>query len=97
MKIRKIGATGRSYTSAGQGYSIKAAVQEHGYALKVNVDINYNALSDRQAQSAHKMVTDVLSAALEYSAEQRRSNVPLFSLDELEPAKVPHTQGVNER
>lgn len=96
MTVRscKIGAAGRAYTATGQGHSIRVAVQQNGYKLTVQTDLNYAAMTDRQAQAAHGDLYTALTEALADASNRRRCEVPLFELDDLQPTKR-KPEGIN--
>jgi hypothetical protein len=96
LKRRKVGASGAAYSAVGLGHSIKLAVMEHGYQVKVQCDLNYNAMTEKQAQKAHDVLFAAMTEALTEANTRRRSNVGLFGLDELE-FKDGAPEGINER
>jgi hypothetical protein len=100
LKIRKIGAAGKAFSAGDpkRGTKINVVAEEHGYHVKVSVDLNYNMMTERQGQKAHDLIYAALTEALTYAQNQRKINVPLFSLEELEEAqdpKLPGTEGIN--
>jgi hypothetical protein len=97
IRRKKVGANDLAY-SAGDPASadLKAAVTEHGYQVKIIASLNYNAMTERQAQHAHKLLFAMISDALSAAQDKRSSSVPLFPIDEL-AAKAVGGQGVNER
>lgn len=100
LKIRKLGATGRSFSAGDPSKGTKIAVvsEEHGYHVKVSVDLNYNRMTQRQGQKAHDLLYAAITEALTFAQNQRKINVPLFSLEELEEAQDPKlddTEGIN--
>lgn len=95
LKRRKVGAAGAAYSAAGLGHSIKIAVQEHGYQCKVQAEFNYNAMTEKQGQRAHDILLAAIAEALTEASRRRKSNVPLFGIDEL--VFTDETQGINER
>jgi hypothetical protein len=78
------------------GYTVKANVTEHGYKFKLVAEFDYAAMTDKQLQSAHKVLYDVLTEALVVAQNMRAINVPLFDLDDITP-KRQQGEGINER
>lgn len=97
LRSRKVGAAGRSFSARSQGYRINAAVSEHGYKFKLQAEIDFAALTDRQAQKVHKLLYEALTEALGTAAGMRAVHVPLFNLEDLQ-GNSPSTQGgINTR
>jgi hypothetical protein len=94
VKMRRVGASARAYSAGVQKVSeVKVNVSEHGYVLKANVTINYNALTEKQAAKAHTLVMAALSEAITDAGQLRKVNVPLFAIDDLTPSGT--SQGIN--
>lgn len=97
LKMRKIGAAGKSFSAAvPKGSKITCAVTEHGYQLKLSVELNYNAMTEAQAARVHVLLWAALSEALKAAGEGRKVNVPLFDFSELETEPKGTTKGANE-
>lgn len=97
IRCKKVGANDLSY-SAGDSKcaDIKASVTEHGYVVKVSVALNYNAMTERQAQQAHKLLFAMATDALSAAQNKRKANMPLFPIEDL-LSKDTAAQGINER
>lgn len=94
LKLRRIGASGKSYTATvPKGSKVVVATHEHGYSLKATVLLNFNAMTESQAAKAHTLLFAALTEALADAAAGRRMNVPMFDLSDLETRD--HTEGVN--
>lgn len=97
IRRKRIGANDLAYSAGDSKFAdIKASVQEHGYRVKVSITLNYNAMTDRQAQASHKLAFDLMSQALSAAQEKRATNIPLFDVSELN-VKPDKGQGVNTR
>lgn len=96
LKSRRVGATGRAYNARGVGHKIAANVAEHGYKLKLQVELDYAAMTDKQGQKAHKLIYEALTEALTCAANMRAIAVPLFDLEDVLP-KPGVGEGINER
>lgn len=96
IKSRKVGASGRAFSARATGFKLNASVAEHGYKYKLQVDIDFAALTDRQAQKVHKDIYDALTQSLTNAAEMRAVNVPLFDLEDI-ITKTPAGEGINTR
>lgn len=97
IRRKKIGANDLSYSAGDSKFAdLKASVTEHGYQVKIVATLNYNAMTEKQAQRAHTLFFALASDALSAAQEKRKQNVPLFDLSELD-FKPGHGQGVNER
>lgn len=74
------------------GYTAKATISEHGYAVKILVELNYNILSGRRIGNAHKAVQAVIDSALDTADGLRGYNPAMFDVDDLiaiQPDTVP--------
>jgi hypothetical protein len=94
IKARKIGATGVAFSGRAEGVKITANASEHGYKYRLQVEIDFAALSEKQGQKVHKAVFDAATQSLSAAADMRSVNVPLFDLDDL-PKNVTE-KGINE-
>lgn len=98
LKVRKVGAAGKSYSAqVPTGSKITVAVSEHGYQLKADIKLNYNAMTEVQAARVHTLLWSALSEALRTAGEGRKVNVPLFDFSELDTETKGTTKGINEQ
>lgn len=83
VRIKKTGASTQAHTVDGDGYQAKAVISEHGYNVKVTVDLNYNVLAGRRIANAHKAIQACLDSALDTANELRGHNPAMFDTDDL--------------
>jgi hypothetical protein len=85
-----------SYTVKETGRDIRAAVTHNGYHLRLTADVQFEALTDRQAVAVRTVLHNMIDEALRQAATQRHVNIPLFDLpDDDAPQLAIPTQGVN--
>lgn len=94
LKVTKHGAHDKTFSASDRGYRINAYVTEHGYKLRMSVEIDYSALTERETEKTRGLLYAALVEALNTGKELRRDNAPLFPLEELTPQQSRH-RGVN--
>lgn len=94
MRKSRDGTSGCTYNARGLGHKLSANVSEHGYKFKVTVELDYAAMTDKQAQAAHKLLYEALDEVLTAAAGMRAINIPLFDLEDVAPQGT--NKGVNE-
>lgn len=92
LKFRRSGASEKTWSTEGLGWSVKARVTDYGYKFILKAEIDYSALTERAAARVAEMLSEAVSVALEDGKEQRERNKPLFDLDD---SKVVDQKGVN--
>lgn len=82
ISVRKIGAS-RQIHEAGDKTSshARAVIDEHGYTVRITVDINYNRLSARQIPGAHNNIRAIVESALMTAESLRGNNPGLFDVE----------------
>ena len=80
IEIRKQGAN-KQVHSIDSG---KAVIEEHGYRVKITIDIDYNRLTNKQIPHANNRIRALIESALATSFALRGMNPALIEVDELE-------------
>jgi len=79
VNIRKVGAAQQIHSVEGG----RAVITEHGYRIKITVDLDYNRLTNRQIPHAHNQIHSLVQSALDTGDELRGNNPALIEVDEL--------------
>lgn len=80
VEVRKVGAAQQVHTVEGG----KAVIAEHGYHVKITIDLDYNRLSPRQIPHAHKRIHDLIASALDTADMLRVNTTALIEIDNLD-------------
>lgn len=80
VEIQKSGAAKQIHT-VGNG---KAVIDEHGYQVKITIDIDYNRLTSRQIPFVHKRIHELVDSALDTADQLRGYNPALIEVDDLD-------------
>ena len=85
VNIKRFGAAKQVHEDSDNagGFKAKAIIDDHGYTLKVTVEVNYNVLTLRQIPHAHTRIRAVLDSALETGDDLREYNPAMFDTDDL--------------
>jgi hypothetical protein len=95
IRRKKVGANDLAYSAGDSKLAdIKASVTEHGYQVKLVATFNYNAMTERQGQHAHKLLFTLITDALSAAQEKRKANIPLFPIEDLD-MKTIGGEGIN--
>lgn len=80
IQIRKLSASRQSQVVENG----KAIIEEHGYRVKISIDLDYNRLTTRQVPHAHNRIQALIQSALITAEMLRGSNPALIEVDELQ-------------
>lgn len=85
IRVKKFGAAKQVHedSDGSGGFKVKAILDDHGYTMKVAVEINYNVLTLRQISNAHTRIRAVLDSALATGDDLREYNPAMFDTDDL--------------
>lgn len=85
IRIKKFGAAKQVQEDSDNqgGFKAKAILDDHGHSLKITVEVNYNVLTTRQIEGAHKRIRNVLDSALDTANGLRDYNPAMSDLDTL--------------
>ena len=84
VHVRKYGPAKQVHEAGDKGVChTKAVIDEHGYTLKITVEMNYNKLTNRRIPFAHKAMHDVITSALDTADSLRGSNPAMWDTDDL--------------
>lgn len=62
----------------------RAVIDEHGYRIKITVELDYNRLSNQQIPHAHNRIRSLIESALATSFALRGTNPAMIDVDDLE-------------
>ena len=79
IEVRKLSPSRQSQSVDGA----KAIIEEHGYRVRVTIDLDYNRMTMRQVTPAHNRVKALLEHAINTAEMLRDTNPPLIEVDEL--------------
>lgn len=80
IEIRKLNAAKQTHTTDNG----RAVIEEHGYRVRITIDLDYNRLNNRQIPHRHKAIQELLDSALTTAAELRGTTGALIDIDDLE-------------
>ena len=85
VSVKKFGAAKQVHEDGDNagGFKARAVIDDHGYSMKITVDINYNVLSLRQISNAHKRIQALLDSAIGTGNDLREYNPAMFDTDAL--------------
>ena len=80
VEVRKVGAAQQVHTVEGG----KAVIAEHGYHVKITIDLDYNRLTPKQIPYAHKRIHDLITSALDTADKLRVNTTALIEIGDLD-------------
>jgi hypothetical protein len=85
IRVKKFGAAKQVHETGDNagGYKARAVLEDHGYSMKIAVELNYNVLTTRQINHAHKAIHALVDQALETGNDLREYNPAMFDTDDL--------------
>jgi 3-deoxy-D-manno-octulosonate 8-phosphate phosphatase KdsC-like HAD superfamily phosphatase len=85
IRIKRFGAAKQVHEDSDNsgGFKARAVIDDHGYSMKITIDLNYNVLTTRQINNAHKRIEALLDSALTTGNNLREYNPAMFDTDDL--------------
>lgn len=85
VSVKKFGAAKQVHEDGDNagGFKARAVIDDHGYSMKITVELNYNVLSTRQIAGAHKRIGVLIDQAIETGDNLREYNPAMFATDDL--------------
>lgn len=84
VHIRKYGAAKQVHEVGDKKVChTRAVIDDHGYSLKITVEMDYNALTTRRIPFAHKAMLECIESAIDTADELREYNPAMFDTDAL--------------
>ena len=80
IEVRKLSPSKQAHTVDGG----KAIIDQHGYLVKITIDLDYNRLTNRQIPHAHNRIHALVDEVLATAFALRGSNEALIDVDDLE-------------
>lgn len=84
VHIKKHGPAKQVHEAGDKGVChARAVIDEHGYTVKITVEMDYNRLTNRRIPFAHKAMQDVIDSAIETAGALRGYNPALLDTEDL--------------
>jgi hypothetical protein len=92
LRHKKTGATDHTFFANDTGFKARAALTDHGYRLKLEVEIGYASMTPTQIRRAYDDIYAALKEVIHTGADLRRDQETLFDLPDPEHKSM----GVNQ-